>query len=148
MGHCLSVPSGPREHTISKEENDYSSGVSQPSSPSIPRQPPSASASSALPFLSKAKGHYLYLDNGKKLLDGCGGAAVACIGHGRRDVAKVIGAQAKKFSYVSWAHFDNKPTRDLSDWLLESTGGKMRKAYIMCSGTLRLAKPYCLFQRQ
>jgi 4-aminobutyrate aminotransferase-like enzyme len=29
-----------------------------------------------------AKGHYLHLDNGQKIFDATGGAAVACLGHG------------------------------------------------------------------
>ena len=29
-----------------------------------------------------AKGNYLYLDNGQKILDATGGAAVSCLGHG------------------------------------------------------------------
>ena len=91
----------------------------------------------ARPLLTKAEGHYLYLENGQRIIDGCGGAAVACIGHGRKDVAKAIAAQANRLSYVSWAHFESQPAKDLSDWLSKSTGGRLPKAYIMCSGIVQ-----------
>jgi adenosylmethionine-8-amino-7-oxononanoate aminotransferase len=89
----------------------------------------------------QARGNYLFLDNGQKILDACGGAGVACIGHGRQEVARAMASQAAKFSYISWAHFDNQPARDLSRWLIDSTGGRLSKVYIMCSGTTSLKAP-------
>lgn len=32
--------------------------------------------------VESAKGNYLYLSNGQKILDATGGAAVSCLGHG------------------------------------------------------------------
>jgi adenosylmethionine-8-amino-7-oxononanoate aminotransferase len=126
MGQCLSSPRG-QNGLLPKAEVDVLSEVSdQPAV--VPLLSPGR------PFMSKAKGHYLHLDDGQKLLDGCGGAGVACIGHGRREVATAISNQARKFSYVSWAHFDNQPTQELSDWLIRSTDGKMGKVFVMCSG--------------
>lgn len=125
MGQLLSSPRESAE-AFTKNDANMSSEASAPSS--------SAPAVAGHPFLVRAKGHHLYLNNGQVIVDGCGGAAVACIGHGRKDVVKAIAAQAKQFAYVSWAHFENEPTKDLSDWLIRSTGGRMSKVYIMCSG--------------
>lgn len=125
MGHYFSSP-GEFHESLSKNDTDTSLEISAPS-----RLPPAATGH---PLLVKAKGHYLYLDNGQRILDGCGGAAVACIGHGRKDVVKAMSAQAEQFAYVSWAHFENEPTQKLSDWLISSTGGRMNKVYLMCSG--------------
>ncbi len=50
--------------------------------------------------LSRAEGAYLYLDDGKKILDAAGGAIVANIGHGRRDVADVIHAAILNCTYA------------------------------------------------
>jgi adenosylmethionine-8-amino-7-oxononanoate aminotransferase len=94
------------------------------------RQPPS----DGLPILNKAKGHYWYPVNGSRILDACGGAGVACLGHGRRDVIKAVNAQMKSCTYASYAHFNTTPVQELSDWLIKSTDGKMEKVYIMCSG--------------
>ena len=50
--------------------------------------------------VTHAKGSYLYLDNGKRILDGCGGAAVISIGHAREEVAQAIADQATKITYA------------------------------------------------
>lgn len=88
----------------------------------------------ALPQLAKAKGHYWITTTGAKILDACGGAGVACIGHGRKEVIKAITKQMASCSYASYAHFKLDPVERLSEWLVESTGGMMKKVYLMCSG--------------
>lgn len=125
MGSCFSSLKEPAQEHL-KQGTDVSSEVSAPPCPA-PTSPNHL-------FLVKAKGHYLYLNNGQRIIDGCGGAAVACIGHGRKDVIKTMTAQAKQFTYVSWAHFENEPAEKLSNWLISSTGGRMGKVYVMCSG--------------
>ncbi len=50
--------------------------------------------------LSRAEGAYLYLDNGEKILDAAGGAIVANIGHGRREVADAIHAAVLNCTYA------------------------------------------------
>ena len=57
-------------------------------------------ASNAPTALSHAQGAYLYLQNGKKILDAAGGAVVANIGHGRRQVADAIHAATLNATYV------------------------------------------------
>ena len=57
-------------------------------------------ASSATPKLSRAEGAYLYLQGDKKILDAAGGAVVANIGHGRREVADAIHAATINATYV------------------------------------------------
>jgi adenosylmethionine-8-amino-7-oxononanoate aminotransferase len=88
-----------------------------------------------LPIVVSGSGHYLGLDDGRTILDGCGGAAVACLGHGRPEVFAAMAAQAKEIAYVPWAFFESNSTRKLCDWLVQSTGGKMSKVYLMSSGT-------------
>lgn len=50
--------------------------------------------------LSHAEGAYLYLDDGRKVLDAAGGAIVTNIGHGRREVADAIHAAVMNATYV------------------------------------------------
>ena len=57
-------------------------------------------ASNAPTTLSHAEGAYLYLQNDKKILDAAGGAVVANIGHGRREVADAIHAATMNATYV------------------------------------------------
>ncbi|KAK1781768.1 putative aminotransferase YodT [Copromyces sp. CBS 386.78] len=101
----------------------------------FPKKSSSSSISDLLPQLAKAKGHYWITTTGSKILDACGGAGVACIGHGRKDVIKAITKQMASCSYASYAHFKLGPVEKLSEWLVESTGERMRKVYLMCSGS-------------
>lgn len=50
--------------------------------------------------LSHAKGSYLYLTNGAKVLDAAGGAIVTSVGHGRREVADAIHKATLNASYI------------------------------------------------
>lgn len=95
-----------------------------------------SSSRSHLPLVVRAKGHHIYLDNGNVILDTCGGAAVACLGHSNKEVLKAMKAQAKKFSYISWAHFESRAIHDLQDWLVRSSHGTFLKAYLMSSGKI------------
>ncbi len=54
--------------------------------------------------LSHAKGAYLYLKDGSKILDAAGGAIVTSIGHGRVEVADAIHTAVMNASYIvpSW----------------------------------------------
>jgi len=120
--------------------------LSPPASARLPGKAEAASSSETLSdhqskaipdglsVLIKAKGHYWYPDDGPKILDACGGAGVACVGHGRNEVVKAATAQMKLCSYASYAHFKSSPAQELSDWLIASTGGEMQKVYLMCSG--------------
>ncbi|KAK0673804.1 putative aminotransferase [Cercophora samala] len=104
----------------------------------------------ALPLLKKAKGHYYYPVSGPKILDACGGAGVACLGHGKsnKSVIKAITKQLNTFQYASYAHFRVNPVLELEKFLCESTDGKMGKMYLMSSGSeaveasLKLALEY------
>ncbi|KAK3379390.1 pyridoxal phosphate-dependent transferase [Lasiosphaeria ovina] len=57
-------------------------------------------------------------------------------------------AQMKAFSYAAHAHVETKPVQDLSGWLIKSTGGNVKKVYLVCSGSeaveaaLRLSREY------
>ncbi|MCY3858374.1 MAG: aminotransferase class III-fold pyridoxal phosphate-dependent enzyme [Gammaproteobacteria bacterium] len=48
----------------------------------------------------RSDGCYLYQDDGKRLLDACGGAIVTNIGHGRHEVADVVAKSTLNTGYV------------------------------------------------
>ncbi|KAI2626648.1 aminotransferase, class III [Hypoxylon sp. NC1633] len=81
------------------------------------------------------QGSYLRLADGREILDGCGGAAVACIGHGVKEVSDAISAQTASVSYVPWGFFDSQSRRDLNKWLWKSSGGHFTKTWITSSGS-------------
>jgi adenosylmethionine-8-amino-7-oxononanoate aminotransferase len=49
----------------------------------------------SFPLIRSGRGSYLYDINGKKYLDGSGGAAVVNIGYGVREVASALSRQAQ-----------------------------------------------------
>jgi adenosylmethionine-8-amino-7-oxononanoate aminotransferase len=51
-------------------------------------------AGGAPPIAVRGEGIYLHRADGAKIIDGSGGAAVACLGHGNRRIAEAIGRQA------------------------------------------------------
>ena len=91
-----------------------------------------------LPVIVKSQGHFFHLDDGREILDACGGAGVTSIGHGNPEVISAMTAEAKDLTYIPWAFFDNQSTIDLQDWLVQSTGGKLTKVYLQSSGMSRL----------
>jgi adenosylmethionine-8-amino-7-oxononanoate aminotransferase len=78
-----------------------------------------------------ANGNYLHLDDGRKLLDATGGAAVSCLGHANKRVKEAIISQLDVVSYVHSATFGTEAAEKLAN-------GEMSKAYIVSSG-----KPFC-----
>ncbi len=50
--------------------------------------------------ITRSDGCYLYQDDGKRILDACGGAIVTNIGHGRREVADVVAKATLNTGYV------------------------------------------------
>ncbi|ROW09693.1 hypothetical protein VMCG_02210 [Cytospora schulzeri] len=51
--------------------------------------------------VARGEGHYLVLEDGRKLFDASGGAAVACIGHGNTKVNQAMMEQIDKLSYCA-----------------------------------------------
>ena len=135
MGRFIPSSKSARRLLPQKAEGDITDSSSELGAPQT--------ALGGLPLLRKAKGHYWYPSEGPKILDACGGAGVASIGHGRRDIIKAVTAQMKSYSYTSYAHFKTAPVLELSDWLIKSTNNQMQKVYILSSG----AFPLPLFPR-
>jgi len=96
------------------------------------------------------EGLTLTLKDGRTLIDASGGAAVACIGHGNRRVAEVVGAQARKLGYVHTGFFTTEPAEALADLLLQGEPGGLAHAFFVSSGSeamesaLKLARQYFL----
>ncbi|KAJ4304308.1 hypothetical protein N0V88_001921 [Collariella sp. IMI 366227] len=151
MGQTHSTSRSSRGPLVSKGEEDAAldSGSDVPT-----LQLPPPAPSDKLALLKNAKGHYWYPQKGHRILDACGGAGVASIGHGNKEVIRAVNKQMKQYTYASYAHFNTKPVQDLSDWLIKSTNNKMQKVYLMSSGSeaieasLKLAIEYHIWNRQ
>ncbi|RJE21792.1 Aminotransferase [Aspergillus sclerotialis] len=96
------------------------------------------------------KGCYIFLEDGQKFLDSTGGAAVSCLGHGHEKVTKAVVDQINQFSYCHSAFFGTQVSEDLATFLVDSTGGRLSKVYVVSSGSeameaaLKLARQYYL----
>jgi adenosylmethionine-8-amino-7-oxononanoate aminotransferase len=94
------------------------------------------------------EGIWLHLADGRSLIDGSGGAAVACLGHGNRRVAHAIATQAGKMAYAHTGFFTSEPAEALADLLLGDEPGGLTHAFFVSSGSeameaaIKLARQY------
>jgi len=101
-----------------------------------------------LPTSVRAEGVYLYDDAGRRYLDACGGAMVACIGHGVPEIGAAMAEQARAVDYVNGTAFTNLAAERLADFLATKTPAGVDRAYFLCSGSeaveaaLKLARQY------
>ena len=102
----------------------------------------------SLPKIVRGQGIYLYDDSGKRYLDACGGAMVASVGHGVKEIADAIGAQAAALGYVNGTMFTSQPVEDLANELTDLAPPGIERAYFLSSGSeaveaaLKLARQF------
>ncbi len=102
------------------------------------------------PIAVRGEGIVLHLADGTEIIDGSGGAAVACLGHGNRRIAAAISAQAGKLAYAHTGFFSSEPAEALADIVLDGSPGGLTHAYFCSSGSegteaaLKLARQYFL----
>ncbi|KAJ9155036.1 Exocyst complex protein exo70 [Pleurostoma richardsiae] len=102
------------------------------------------------PFVARGEGSHLILEDGRKIFDACGGAAVTCLGHGDVRVNQAMVEQINKISYCASTFFTTRACEELADELISSTDGHMARAYIVNSGSeamesaMKLARQYFL----
>ena len=71
----------------------------------------------AYPLIIKGEGCWLYDSEGRNYLDACGGAFVACLGHGVAEVVEAMAEQVRRVGYVSGMAFTNEAAETLADEL-------------------------------
>jgi hypothetical protein len=102
----------------------------------------------AYPTAVAGDGPYLIDAEGRRYLDASGGAAVSCLGHGRRDVIEAIKAQLDRLAYAHTAFFTNDPSEQLAEHLTARAPGDLGHVYFVSGGseanetTLKLARQY------
>jgi len=100
------------------------------------------------PRIVRGEGCYLYDQAGRRYLDGSGGAFVANLGHGVREIADAIAAQAGRLAYVNGTAFTNDPVEELSTEIARRSPPGLELVYPLCSGSeaveaaLKLARQY------
>jgi len=102
----------------------------------------------AYPLVIKGEGCWLYDSDGRHYLDGCGGAFVACLGHGVAEVVDAMADQVRQVGYVSGMAFTNEAAEGLADELAGLALGDLTLFYFLSSGSdaieaaLKLARQY------
>ena len=102
----------------------------------------------ALPCILRGEGAWLVGDDGRRYLDAAGGAFVANLGHGVREIADAMAAQAQTLAYVSGVRFTNEPVEEFAAALAALAPGDLDYVYPLCSGSeaieaaLKLARQY------
>ena len=102
-----------------------------------------------LPTIERGEGVWLHGVDGREILDACGGGAmVACLGHGRRDIVEAAAAQAEKLAYIYYHQFTNELQERLARRVLEVAAPEMARARFVTGGSeanemaLRLVRGY------
>jgi adenosylmethionine-8-amino-7-oxononanoate aminotransferase len=103
----------------------------------------------AYPNIERGRGVWLETTGGEKILDGCsGGAMVACLGHGVREIAEAAARQAEQLAYFYNHHFTSEPQEALADRIIEVVAPEMARVKFGSGGSeanetaMRLARAY------
>lgn len=87
-------------------------------------------------LVTHASGAHLYLADGRKILDACGGAAVSVIGHANAEVIAATTAQLQQASYVHTFAYTTSPAEDLARLVLAMGGDQnLTRAFFVGSGS-------------
>ncbi|KAF8495067.1 pyridoxal phosphate-dependent transferase [Gautieria morchelliformis] len=100
------------------------------------------------PVAVSGKGIYIELEDGRKVIDAVGGAAVTCIGNGHPEVVKAIQDQIETLAYVYNMQLSNGPAERLAEELVASGNGAFELCGYVSGGSeameaaLKLARQY------
>ncbi len=88
------------------------------------------------PVVDRAEGIHIWDKNGKKYIDGSGGACVVCIGHGVPEIREAMVKQAEKTSFIHSSHFTNESAMECAEILAKLAPEKsLNKVYFLSGGS-------------
>ncbi|KAG6897829.1 hypothetical protein C0992_010634 [Termitomyces sp. T32_za158] len=87
------------------------------------------------PVAKGAEGMYIDLEDGRRVLDGVGGAAVVCLGNSHPKVIQAMKDQIDNVSYVYNMQLSNRPAEALADKLISMSKGAFTTCGFVCGGT-------------
>ena len=101
-----------------------------------------------VPLAVGGEGCYIIDGDGKRYLDGSGGAAVSCLGHGDRRIADAVATQMEKISFAHTGFFTSEPAEELAALLTRHAPGDLDHVYFVSGGSeaveaaIKLARQY------
>lgn len=100
------------------------------------------------PRIIRGKGIYLFDDQNRRYIDGCGGALVVNVGHGNQEIVAAMAAQAEQLAYVNGLQFTHDAVEELAQELCAIAPPGLTKAFFLNSGSevvdaaIKLARQY------
>ena len=100
------------------------------------------------PVAVSGQGCYITDHRGKQYLDGSGGAAVSCLGHGDPGVASAMKAQIDQIAFAHTGFFTSEPAEQLARVLIQHAPAGLDRVYLVSGGSeavesaLKLARQY------
>jgi adenosylmethionine-8-amino-7-oxononanoate aminotransferase len=94
------------------------------------------------------EGVWLIAEDGRRILDASGGAAVSCLGHQHPRVLEAMSRQASKLAYAHTGFFSSEPAEALAEHLVGEEPGGLAYAYFVSGGSeaveagIKLARQY------
>ena len=101
-----------------------------------------------LPVAVSGEGCYLIDRDGKRYLDGSGGAAVSCLGHSNDEVKEAIKQQLDALAFAHTGFFTSEPAEALADKLIKHAPEGLDRVYFVSGGSeaveaaIKLARQY------
>ena len=87
------------------------------------------------PVAVGAEGPYLIDQQGRRYLDGSGGAAVSCLGHGHPAIVEAVREQVSRLEYAHTSFFTSQPAEALADDLIEHAPDGLTHVYFVSGGS-------------
>jgi adenosylmethionine-8-amino-7-oxononanoate aminotransferase len=94
------------------------------------------------------EGIWLIREDGRKVLDASGGAAVSCLGHQHPRILEAMAKQASKLAYAHTAFFSSEAAEMLADQLVGHEPGGLGYVYFVSGGSeaieaaIKIARQY------
>ena len=100
------------------------------------------------PVAVGGEGVWLIDSDGKRYLDGSGGAAVSCLGHGDPEITQAIKNQLDRLAFAHTGFLTSEPAEALADLLIEHAPPGIDRVYFVSGGSeateaaIKLARQY------
>ena len=103
-----------------------------------------------IPIAKNSNGCFIIDENGKKYLDGSGGAAVSCLGHSNEKIINTLHKQLDQLPYAHTKFFSSKPAEELANKIISYAPKDIEHMYLVSGGSeaieagIKLARQYCV----
>ncbi|MEM9224685.1 MAG: aspartate aminotransferase family protein [Pseudomonadota bacterium] len=107
-------------------------------------------SAAVMPVAIGGDGIFITTKDGRRVLDGCGGAAVSCLGHSDRTVVEAIKTQLDTLPYAHTGFFTSEPAEELATMLADRAPEGISRTYFVSGGSeaaeaaIKLARQYYL----